>query len=69
MFSVYKESLLYIYIILIFSFLVFSFFNFKKNVTSSYLFKYYNFISAYDDLSAISTIINVYLVIHQNTLK
>ena len=69
MFSVYKESLLYIYIILIFSFLVFSFFNFKKNVTSSYLFKYYNFISAYDDLSTISTIINVYLVIHQNTLK
>ena len=39
-----------IYIILIFSSKVFSFFNFLKIMTSAYLSKHFNFINAYDGL-------------------
>ena len=39
-----------IYIILIFSYLVFSFLNFLKFITSVYLSKHFNFISVYDSL-------------------
>ena len=39
-----------IYIILIFSSLVFSFFNFLKIMANSYLFKHFNLISVYDGL-------------------
>ena len=40
-----------IYIILIFSYLVFSFFfNFLKMMTNAYLFKHFNFISTYNGI-------------------
>ena len=39
-----------IYIILIFNYLVFSFLNFLKIITSVYLSKHFNFISVYNNI-------------------
>ena len=53
-----------IYIILIFSYLVFL--NFLKNMANAYLFKHFNFISFYDSLF---NNFNLYKCLCSNTFK
>ena len=54
---------IYIYIILIFSSLLF---NLKKNMISTYLFKHFNFISAYD---VFFSNLNCYKCLYSNASK